>query len=133
MLRCTFGLMGIVALASACSPWETVTFVDEGTVCFGVEPSRLTVRAPDCLSSSCSRNVRGECTARLDGTALTVTSEISWEDNRGPLASCTEDCGSAEVQCDYPTLADGTYTVHFGGEQLPLEMPEDAGACFFQQ
>jgi len=115
-----------VLLVAACGgPWGDKTFVDEGDLCFSEEADgvHVVVTAPDCLSSSCSRNVHGSCDAMLDGDRIEITSAIHWEEKHGPLARCTLDCGAATAECGIGELAPGTYTVVFGDDQEQLTVP----------
>jgi hypothetical protein len=118
-------------LAFACGgPWHTISFHDEGDLCFEQQGAAVAVvvSARECLSASCSRDVGGECSASLDGTTITITSEIFWEQNESPVASCTEDCGDASVTCSIADLPAGTYTVVHGEDEQPLVVPTD-GSC----
>jgi hypothetical protein len=123
----------LMLLALGCGgPWETVSYVDEGILCAEVRNGRLgvTVSAPECLSSNCSRDVEASCTATLDGATIEVRSEISWEDKHGPFARCNEDCGDATATCDAGLIADGNYTVVLGDARIPLTIPvPDEGSC----
>lgn len=105
--------------------WQPVSYVDEGELCIEGSDTDVTiwVDPQECLSSSCSRAFMGSCEATVQGATITVTSDISWEENRGPNVACTDDCGSTAVSCALPALADGTYTVIFGSEQRELVVP----------
>jgi hypothetical protein len=105
--------------------WQLQSYVDEGALCFEGTATEVTVWVDPqlCLSSSCSRAFQGSCTATLADTTITVTSDISWEQNVGVGVDCTDDCGSTAVSCTLPPLADGTYTVLFGTEQVELVIP----------
>jgi hypothetical protein len=105
--------------------WQLQSWVDAGVLCFEVDGTGVTVRVDpqECLSSSCSRAFQGSCSATVKGTAITVTSDISWEQNVAEGATCTDDCGSTAVECTLPALADGTYTVTFGTQQSELVVP----------
>jgi hypothetical protein len=120
-----FVVLVVIGMTFACGRWETVTFVDEGDLCFEQRgPSvAVSVTAPDCLSSSCSRDLDGSCTSQLDGTTIVLTSEISWEDDEAKFAQCTSDCGAPTIECDLGELPDGTYTVVHGEEQVSLVVP----------
>ena len=124
------GRVVLCCSALGCSGrWETTTFTDEGDLCFEQRGASVavTVTAPDCLSSSCSRNVEGSCSATVDGTTIQLTSEIRWEDDEGKFAQCTDDCGSASAECDLGELPDGIYTVVHGEDEVQLVVPaEDA-------
>lgn len=105
--------------------WQPVSYVDEGEVCFtqGDPDVNVTVTVQDCMSSSCSRAFAGSCTVTVDGTDITVTSDLHWEDNVADNASCTDDCGIPSATCTLPALADGTYQVTIGGTTTTLVVP----------
>jgi len=110
----------------AIDDWQPVSYVDEGTVCFESSGVDLVVNvtAQDCMSSSCSRAFEASCTVtRDDATTLTLTSDIHWEQNVGVGVPCTDDCGIPRTSCTLPSLADGTYVVKFGTEELELVFP----------
>jgi hypothetical protein len=111
--------------------WQLQSYVDAGTVCFEDRGADVAVWVDpgECLSSSCSRAFQGSCTATVTDTTITLTSDISWEQNVAPGATCTDDCGSTAAQCTLPALADGTYTVTFGAEQLELVVPIATDPC----
>lgn len=125
----------VLALAlSACdlpgvSDWQPVVYVDEGAVCFEPSGTDVTVHVTvqDCMSSSCSRNFDAECSAVVEGTEITLQSDIRWEDDQGNV-SCTDDCGIPAVSCTIANLAEGTYTVTFGTETFSLTVPVE-GDC----
>ncbi|MBX2802079.1 MAG: hypothetical protein KTR31_30640 [Myxococcales bacterium] len=138
MTRWTW-LLAIAPLAG-CPPlpgvsdWQPVSYVDEGEVCFSADGTDVTVDvvAPDCLSSSCSRDLGGSCEAVVDGTDITLTSEVTWEQDAGTGIACTDDCGIPMVTCTIADLADGTYTVTHGTETLTLTVPvEDGDDCLY--
>ena len=115
---------------AAVDDWQPVSYVDEGELCFenqGVDVV-VQVTAPDCLSSSCSRNLAGTCEGTLSGDTITLTSDIHWEDNVGEGVACTDDCGAPTVSCTLPALADGTYVVVLGGVETELVVPV-VGSC----
>jgi hypothetical protein len=133
-----------VLVLSGCSVFdggEERTFKDQGKVCLfpeGTEaqnpflrPSAsatypadralvVSVMAPTCLSSSCSKDPRAQCTATLKGNVIEVTSTASVrEEGR----TCTADCGALEARCSTPPLPAGTYQVSHGAERLTLMVP----------
>jgi hypothetical protein len=117
---------GSLLLLAACGgPWSEVSFVDEGELCISQEGDgiRIVVDAPECLSSSCSRNPHGTCDATVHGDRITVTSEISWEEHHGRLAECTHDCGRATAECTIDELMPGAYTVVLGDAQQQIVLP----------
>jgi hypothetical protein len=113
--------------------WKPVSMVDEGASCLEAATAdgtgTITVDAEVCLSSSCDREATGSCTATLDGTTITVTSEFAWEEATGPVA-CTDDCGMLATTCDVGPLPAGTYTIVHGAESVTVEVPTTE-ACGF--
>ncbi len=120
----------VLSLAAACGRWGEVSFTDEGELCFTQQLAAVSVQvsAPDCLSSSCTRNVESSCSATVEGTRIEITSEFSW-DEKGGRAPCTADCGIATAECSLGPLADGTYTVVHGEEELQLVVPLEEPGC----
>jgi hypothetical protein len=117
----------VASLLGGCGGgWELVTRVDEGMLCVEQTEQNLTITviALDCLSSSCTRDVGGDCSATVDGSTIAVTSEIHWEETEGRLrGGCTSDCGSAQVTCQIPAPPEGTYTLVHGEAEMPLDVP----------
>lgn len=114
---------------SGLSSWTPVSRQDVGTVCLETDGAltTATVVAPDCLSSSCSRSVEGDCTIALDGSDILVTSLVMWEQDNGDVG-CTDDCNEAAVSCELEgVLPDGTYTVRLGNGTQELTLPDDYG------
>jgi hypothetical protein len=105
--------------------WEPVSWVDEGSLCLENQGTDVvvTVRAPECLSSSCSRDLGGSCEATVDGDVITLTSEVHWEQNNGVNIACTDDCGAPTVSCTIADLPDGTYTILHGAEEVEVVVP----------
>ncbi|HWB76043.1 MAG TPA: hypothetical protein VG755_13835 [Nannocystaceae bacterium] len=119
-------------LATACGgPWDEVSFVDEGQLCFSTQSDGIAVevQAPDCLSSSCSRDPHGTCEATIDGERITITSEFHWEERNGGIKGCTLDCGRVVADCTLAGLAPGTYTVVHGEEEVELVVPLAQEGC----
>ncbi len=120
-------LLAILGCELLETQWEPVSYIDEGTVCLEDDGSdvRVTVTAPDCLSSSCSRNLGGSCEATVEGSTITVTSEIVWENAvSGPNLSCTDDCGLPRVACTIPGgLPEGEYEVVIGDDVQAIDFP----------
>ena len=117
-----------LCLLAACltESWELQEHIDEGTVCASRvdgDAAEFMVVVPGCMSSSCTQNFVGECAASFDGAEILLTSDISWETNVSPRASCTDDCGFPMATCTLDGLPDGTYTVLFGEETLTIELP----------
>jgi hypothetical protein len=125
-------VLAVIGLTFACGRWETITFVDEGELCFEQRGSEVIVQvtAPDCLASGCSRDVEGSCSAALEGTTIQLTSEIVWEEDESKFAQCKSDCRHAVVECSAGVLAPGSYTVVHGEDEVPLVVPAD-GTCPF--
>lgn len=125
-------LVGCLLLLAACGgPWDEVSFVDEGDLCFSTQGSGIAieVRAPECMSSSCSRDPHATCEATVQGERITITSEIHWEEKHGGLKGCTLDCGIAAADCTLDDVAPGTYTVVHGEEEIELVVPLAQEGC----
>lgn len=127
---CVFG-SGKTDDTGAEDDWQLQTHVDEGEVCFtpGATGVDVVVVLAECLSSSCSRNFVGSCSATVDGSEITLTSTMSWEQNLGFGVPCTDDCGIPQADCTLEGLADGTYEVTYGGEVVSLTVPVTAAPC----
>jgi len=76
--------------------------------------------APACLSSSCSKDRKAECSVTLVGSVLQVTSTASFR-NEGDV--CTDDCGALVATCVTPPLPAGTYALQHGASQIALTIP----------
>jgi hypothetical protein len=122
----------LVALVVGCGgPWDTVAYEDEGDLCLeqSGEFVTVTVRAPDCLSSTCTRDVDGSCDVTIGDTAIVLRSDIFWEQKDGPGASCSDDCLRATAICPLGRLDPGTYRIVHGAATLIVEVPVVEG-CF---
>lgn len=121
-------LLAALALTSSCLPkerWEVFTKTDEGTACVeGQADATATVfvDADICLSSSCSRNATGSCSATVDGSVISVSAEFQWEEATGNV-DCTDDCGILTAECEVGPLTAGTYTVQLGDADLSVTIP----------
>jgi len=94
-------------------PPPSVTFQADRT-------ATITVMAPTCLSSSCSKDPRAACTAVLEGNVIKVTSTATFrEEGR----TCTSDCGALVARCTTPPLPAATYTVQHGADRVALVVP----------
>jgi len=112
--------------------WEDQSLTDSGTVCVEGDAdanATITVWADTCLSSSCSRDAEGSCTASLDGSTITVTSTFTWQQNVSPRAACTDDCGSIEATCEVGPLPAGTYTLVHGDDSEEITIPAEGDNC----
>jgi hypothetical protein len=83
-------------------------------------PATITVMAPTCLSSSCSKDRKAECSVVLEGNVLQVSSHASYHDEGN---ACTADCGALVATCVTPPLPAGTYTLQHGGNRIALTIP----------
>lgn len=126
-------LLPVVAcLPVVADDWQPQEHIDDGAPCFASGDSGVDVVVvlEECLSSSCSRNLVGSCEATVDGNTITLTSTITWEQNVGEGVACTEDCGVPQANCTIEGLADGDYTVEYGGQTLDLTVPvADTASC----
>lgn len=125
-------LLFSVAGCPGITRWETLTMVDEGTACLeggGDDPAEVQVNADICLSSSCSRNAVGSCTASLTDGVITVESDFSWEEQINPSA-CTDDCGSLTATCDLGDLPAGDYVLRHGDTETDVTAPAEPCSAF---
>jgi hypothetical protein len=110
-----------------------VSRVDEGELCFENQGSDVVIEVIDteCVSSSCVRDIEGGCEAVVDGATLTLTSDISYAVLQPPPdVGCTPDCVSVTVSCTVEGLADGTYTVVHGADEVELVVPVQEECSF---
>jgi len=118
------GLLGLLAIACAARADEML--IDEGEACVTVRSGgahQVEVDAGICLSSSCDELVSATCTVTLEDRSLTVASEFTVR--RNGKGVCTADCGSAMARCLVPAVADGTYSLVYGGAFVGLTIPVD--------
>jgi hypothetical protein len=94
-------------------PSTTVTFQANQT-------ASITVMAPTCLSSSCSKERQAECTAVLAGNVIQVSSTASFR-QEGQV--CTDDCGALVARCTSPPLPAGTYFLQHGADRVVVTIP----------
>jgi hypothetical protein len=80
------------------------------------------VRWNDCMSSSCSDNLRATCTVSLDASTLVVDSRAEWDEDP-PGAACTADCMFPHADCASAPLAAGAYTLKYAQDAGTLEIP----------
>jgi hypothetical protein len=133
-------------LAAGCPIFEEHhSFKDQGRICLMPESlqngsftptspqtyvadQRLFIRVvlPTCSSSSCSNGRRAECSAKLQGTTLQVTSHGSFNEERWGL--CTGDCVLLVARCLGPPLPAGTYQIKHGDSTLSLTVPSTVTA-----
>jgi len=115
--------------------WEAISYIDEGMVCWEAADGviELQVVVQDCMSSSCSQNFASSCEATVDGATLTLTSEMTWENDVSSDAACTDDCGIPMASCELADVADGTYTLDFDGETYVIDVPgtSGSGGCYW--
>ncbi|MEL6347838.1 MAG: hypothetical protein AAFV53_32330 [Myxococcota bacterium] len=123
--------------------WQSQQLEDDGAVCLltnredpngmqvfdATTPITVVYDANTCLSSSCSRNSEASVSAAVAGNTIAISSSASWERNMGNV-DCTDDCGMLGDETDLGVLAEGSYTVTFGGESLTLTIPGEQAACF---
>lgn len=108
--------------------WVPVSRIDEGVLCFFDEKDRLRleVAAHDCLPDRCLRGVGGSCAMGLEGSTITVTSELSWEQDES--RACSGPCEPPTVTCYLSTPPAGEHTVQLGAQTQALTLPAE-GAC----
>ena len=84
-----------------------------------------------CLSSSCSTGGELSCTFTQDGQEIVASVSGSYGDRTfEEEGSCTDDCGILSANCSELTLAEGTYTIQYGGDSHTLEIPGELPSCF---
>lgn len=131
-----------VLLLTACpepepeEEWEKASFSDQGIVCWDASAGQIDLQVVlqgACMSSSCSRGFTSSCDATADGTTLTLTSEMSWENNVTPGVDCTADCGIPMAECALSGVVDGTYTLDFDGESYTIDVPGSSAStsCYW--
>lgn len=140
-------VVAVLSLLPACDllePDETRTFHDQGKICLFPEGAKadnpfgaptmsvtfpadralsITVMAPTCLSSTCSKDEKAQCSATVKGNVIAVTSSASVREEKGVGAVCTDDCGALVARCTTPPLPAGTYQVQHGPERLTVTIP----------
>lgn len=123
--------------------WQLKQREDEGAVCLltnrddahglqvfdATTPITVVYDANVCLSSSCDRNRDASVSAVVEGSTIAIGSSASWEQNKGNVG-CTDDCGMLGAEANLGVLAEGSYTVTYGGESLTLAIPGEQTACF---
>lgn len=124
-------IAGLAAVLVQGCAWDSVDYVDEGQLCFTQNGDQVLalVKAPQCLSEKCSRDVQIDCEVSPQGADLRVETEIHWERRDGQFTKCDEDCGDAIATCMLGRLDDGAYTVWFGGDSVIVSVPVTQG-CF---
>jgi len=107
--------------------WGQVSHIDDGAVCFGDvatdTESTIYIEVDACMSSSCTDDFQGTCEATVEGSEITLNSDIRWDEVTGGNIGCTSDCGIPTASCTLEGLPDGTYTVRFGTQTLTLNVP----------
>jgi hypothetical protein len=83
-------------------------------------PATITVMAPTCLSSSCSKDRKAECSVVIEGNVIHVTSTASFREEG---STCTADCGALVARCTTPPLPAGTWFLQHGAERIVLTVP----------
>jgi hypothetical protein len=139
-------LLADLGCHSSVDPGTDHSFKDQGRVCAfpdGTDPgspflpatdpvafqadrsATITVMAPTCLSSSCSKERQAECTAVLAGNVIQVSSTASFR-QEGQV--CTDDCGALVARCTSPPLPAGTYFLQHGADRIVLMVPSSGPA-----
>jgi hypothetical protein len=127
-------------LAGGCD--DVHRFENEGRICVGPAPALagsqvpgsqrfeenqplfVLVMMPECLNS-CSRDREAACEAKIDGTAIVVTSHGSFRQHG---STCTKDCRGLAADCSTGPLAAGTYEIRHGEERISLTIPSTVPA-----
>lgn len=98
-------------------------YTTEATLAAG--PTAVAVVLDTCHSSS----VEGEnaaCTATLEGTTVVVTSEGGYTP---PVGTQNDDCNMLKAVCTGPDLAEGAYTLSYGGQTVAFDVPATPPPC----
>lgn len=114
---------------------ETHTYTDQGDACLSAPTAdaegTVTVDPHLCLSGSCDELISSGCTATLEGTTITVTSEFVVESPAEPT-TCTTDCGMPTASCTVGPLPAGTYDLVYGAATGTAVVPGD-GDCAYAE
>lgn len=68
------------------------------------------------------------CTATVDGTAITVTTEATWRRTSVGL-TCEDMAIIGEVTCSTPPLDGGSYTITYGDGTWDVDLPGEVEGC----
>lgn len=140
----------LVMLAAGCDlvdefdfdGWESVERTNLGSVCLTTgaqaleelheftDDRSISAVVGRCFSGSCAREIEVELDADVDARSIDLVSVWAWEQPipRNGVA-CTDDCNMPFADVELGTLAEGTYTVSYGDEQIELVIPSTDRAC----
>ena len=77
-----------------------------------------------CVSSSCTTDRAGTCSASLENADIEIVSTMSWVDTSAQHDhACTQDCATVTASCATEPLPAGTYELRFGAGRLSLIIP----------
>jgi hypothetical protein len=103
---------------------ERSEYRDEGKACVWIgDDNRLAVQVvfPACLSSSCDRELRAECTVSVNDGKVSITSYALSETTGA--SECTLDCGTMTASCHGEGEVDaGSYDIQHGAEATTAEL-----------
>lgn len=129
----SFSVVGLLLALLGCEADEGVRseFRDEGEACVWIgADNRLAAEVvfPKCLSSSCDRKLTAECTVKLSGGKVSITSYA--ESERTGASECTDDCGALTAACHSEGEVDaGRYDIEHGADATTEELGS-ARVCF---
>jgi hypothetical protein len=107
---------------------STAGWSDEYQTFAADAPAYVTVRLDTCLSSTCTYNYAASCEVEVTGDRIVISAHGTYTDESGAGRSCSEVCLTLDAACETPPLAEGSYTVVYGDEEIPLSIPSVTGA-----
>ena len=134
-------ILSCLAVTAGCDGSVNHVFKDDGRLCvlpaasapvnpfleitvpvdYGADQALdVQVVAPGCLSSSCSHDLKAECTASVAANVITIASNASFRE-AGNV--CSTDCRALVANCSTPQLPAGTYEIRHGTTTLMLTVP----------
>jgi hypothetical protein len=136
--RCAW--LAAALLATGCA--DEVVLEDSGLACLtstagwseayqtfqADAPAYVTVRLDSCLSSTCTSDYQASCEAVVTGDSIVISAHGSYADESGAGSSCSQVCLTLDAACETPPLAEGSYTVVYGEEEISLDVPSVTGA-----
>jgi len=123
VMVCSIGLLG---LSLACQRYPEI--IDDAQVCVTpIEDDGQHTLLVEAQSNGREADHKGaslECTISVDGSTAHI--QTVFQDGKDPDHSCQ---GPLMTICEV-TVEPGSYTLEFGGEQLPIVVPGGEQACF---
>lgn len=117
------------------TPTTTTTLVDVGEACLhdsafgGVQADQAgEVRVSFACVGCFTTDVDVSCSASLQGSDLVVTGRAVLSVAPTPTTiACT--CRDVEATCPAPALPAGAYTLTYGGDGVPFDVPAPGPVC----